>query len=368
MPTVVQLTSRHQITDNRILHCMAQTAADAGYNSIVLGPAEKDSHIGTISLQACPIRKQGEEISTPRLLGSLLRAALKSKHRLFQIHDPDLLTVAFMLKLFGRKVIYDVHDDYEASFKDRLAEKKILRAWFPALWWHFEHWAACRLDGVIVADRHLAMKFKRCDPIILGNYPRLDFTERSDPSAEKTFNLIYVGGVNNARGVGVALDAIQKIDDPDLRFHVIGACRDEALMTRLKSESRVVLHGRVPWLELKHYYKKAHIGIALYQPLEGFINCNGSGVVKINEYMAAGIPVLTANFPGFKHFIEDSGCGITVKSDDPDEIAFNIKKLMNQPDLRTKLGDAGRELFIHNHNWEKHQHKLVELYQKVMGL
>jgi glycosyltransferase involved in cell wall biosynthesis len=366
--SICQLASGHSVEDERILHRMARTAHDFGYTSFYIVP-----HDGTAQdpdVQLVPIPK------TKKRLGKLARSIngirqsnwiLKNKMDLVQIHDPDLLPVAFLLKLFGRKVIYDVHDDYEASIKDRLANRKRLRTWMPGLWWRFEHWISRRLDGVIVADRHLAEKFKRCDPVILGNYPRLNFTEKADTSLEDTFNLIYVGGVTEARGVGIALEAIRQIKDEKLRFHIIGACRDETLLARLKEEPRVVLHGRVPWLELKKYYQRAHLGIALYQPLECFMYCPGENAVKVLEYMAAGIPVLTANFPGLKTFVEDQGVGLTVPPDSVEMVRKGIERLIQDSGLRQKLGDQGRMLFESEYNWEKHQGKLIGIYAKVIS-
>lgn len=363
---VAQLTSRHAITDNRILHCMARSAEAAGYQSVVMGPALETSYLGQIQLRACPVLRKDRPLSPVGLLIRLLGGALKSRYPLFQIHDPDLLPIGLILKLFGRRVIYDVHDDYEASFKDRLRTHRGLRRFVPGAWGWFERNAARAFDGVVVADRHLAQKFARCNPVIQGNYPRLNFTPRANTEGQDTFNLIYVGGVTRERGLEMILKALQRLPLPSLRLHIIGTSRETDLLDRLRADPRVVLHGRVAWTELHRYYVHAHVGLALYQPLESFLYYPGENAVKVIEYMAAGIPVLCSNFPGLKTFVEDSGCGQVVQPDEPQAIAAKIQELFENPNLRQKLGANGRRLFESEYHWEKHEHNLLKLYDRIL--
>ncbi len=364
--TIAQLTSRHALTDNRILHCMARTAETAGYRSVVMGPAREDSSFAHIPLQACPLVKEGDRHSHIWLLARLLTGALKSRYPLFHIHDPDLLPVALILKLFGRRVIYDIHDDYEASLTVRLRNRGWVGRLVPALWWWFERNAARALDGIVVADRHLAQKFARCNPVILGNYPRRDFTTMAKTDGETTFNLIYVGGVTRERGLEMALKALRLLPMPEVRLHIIGTSREADLLDLLRSDPRVVLHGRVAWTELHRHYVRAHIGLALYQPLESFLYYPGENAVKVIEYMAAGIPVLCSDFPGLKNFVEHTGCGLVVQPNDPQAIAAQIRELFENSNLRQKLGANGRRLFESEYHWEKHEHKLVELYDRTL--
>lgn len=362
---IAQLTSRHAITDNRILHCMARTAAAHGYRSRILGPAEQDGAFETVELKACPVLKGGRRPPHPRILASLFVGALRSGERIFHIHDPDFLPVALLLKLCGRRIVYDVHDDYQASFQDRFRNRPGLRSWFPALWWAFEKSAARAFDGVVTADQHLARKFDGCRPVILRNYPRLDFTPPAAAEGEATINLVYVGGVSRERGIGMALEALRRLPQPELRLHVVGTGREPDLLADLQADPRVVLHGRVAWTDLHRIYVKSHVGLALYQPRAGFVTIDHS--VKIVEYMAAGLPILCADFPGLKKFVEESGCGWTVASDDPAAIAAKLEALIADAALRRRMGATGRRLFETEYNWDRCEKDLVELYERIGG-
>ncbi|MBK1674786.1 MULTISPECIES: glycosyltransferase family 4 protein [Ectothiorhodospira] len=368
VPWVCQLASGHNPEDERILHRMARTALDCGYRSSFVVPHEKGSTQHGVTLVPCPkMPKRGSKWRRWTAFLPILWWAMRSRVDLFQIHDPDLIPPGLLLKLFGRRVIYDVHDDYQASLQDRLRRKPWLVGWFPSFWWWFERNAARAFDGVIVADRHLANKFGHCHPVILGNYPRLDFTAPADPEVTETFNLIYVGGVTRERGLGMALDALKQLPMPELRLHVIGTGRDQELLDALRAEPRVILHGRIPWTRLHEFYTHAHVGLALYQPLAGFLYYPGENAVKVIEYMAARIPVLCSDFPGLRAFVADAGCGLVVTPDDPEAIAQKISELFYDEALRLRLGRKGRELFETEYNWDKHAGKLVDLYERVLS-
>ncbi len=362
--TICQLTTGHALNDERILHRMAWTAKRAGYQSCVAGPAETDSEYQGIRL--IKVYKP----SSNRWLGSRIFAwirltfwALRSDIRLFQIHDPDLIPGGLVLRMFGRKVIYDVHDDYQGSLEGRLKSKPVLRPWFPKLWWWFEKAAARCFSGVIVADSHLAKKFSTCNPVILGNYPRLDFTSPANLVNSPTFNLLYVGGVTRDRGIGIVLDALRKLNFPEFRLHIVGNCRDELLKQELTAEHRVVMHGQVEWTQLREHYQNAHLGLAIYQPLPGFVTVDHS--VKIIEYMAAGIPIITSDFPGLRRFVQDNGFGIVVDPQNAEQLAKEIDNIYQNPELAKRLGDRGRKLFETEYFWEKHEAKLAALYDKI---
>jgi len=126
------------------------------------------------------------------------------------------------------------------------------------------------------------------------------------------------------------------------------------------------VHGRVPWTELHQHYVTADVGLALYQPLPGFQYSPGENAVKVIEYMAAGIPVVTADFPGLRAFVQEAGAGLVVRSDDASAVAEAINRLRADRDLAVTLGARGRELFESEHNWDLHRGALIRLYERAL--
>jgi glycosyltransferase involved in cell wall biosynthesis len=365
---VCQLTSAHLLKDERILHRMAWSLQRAGYESVVAGPnGYNDIYQGIRLIVVAGERLKPGMLQRLKRLFQLLHISALNHFRIFQFHDPDLLLIAPIFKLFGKRVFYDVHDDYEASIIVRLGEKPLVGWMVSKLWWFFERNISKVFDGIVVADRHLASKFEGLNPVILGNFPRLNFTPAADTSAESTFNIIYVGGVDHARGIDKVLDALELLSYEDIRFHVVGECKDKMLIERLEANPRVVCYGRVDWTDLYKYYTHAHVGVALYQPIPSFLYYPGENSVKIIEYMAAGIPVVCSDFPGLRIFVEDSGYGLTVQPDKPAAVAEKIRFLYQHPEVGARMGQNGRRAFETEYNWEKHEGKLIALYDRIIG-
>ena len=56
--------------------------------------------------------------------------------------------------------------------------------------------------------------------------------------------------------------------------------------------------------------------------------------IKLFEYMAAGLPMVTSNFPLWANIVKGNECGLTVEPGKPEEIANAITYLLEHPELR----------------------------------
>ena len=71
----------------------------------------------------------------------------------------------------ARKVIYDVHEDYEQTLLSKTWLKWWLRKPASLLWWRFEK-TSCRLfDAVLTRDSELCRKFPAGKTVSIGNFP-----------------------------------------------------------------------------------------------------------------------------------------------------------------------------------------------------
>ena len=111
-PEVYHLTNVHSPFDVRIFYKQAQTLARAGYAVTVVGPGPEEwgGERDGVRVQTVPVaRGVGQRILN---LWRLLRVGLGADAACFHFHDPELLPVGAVLKLCGRRVIYDVHEHF----------------------------------------------------------------------------------------------------------------------------------------------------------------------------------------------------------------------------------------------------------------
>lgn len=111
----------------------------------------------------------------------------------------------------------------------------------------------------------------------------------------------------------------------------------QSLANDLKIKNRTVFTGNVERAKILQLMQDSDIFL--------FPSFEGGGMVVL-EAMAAGIPVVCLDYGGPGEMVTDE-CGIKVKPVNPEqtvkELADALLKLANDPELRKKMGEAGRE-------------------------
>tara|TARA_R110001592_G_scaffold58694_2_gene177593 strand:+ start:1585 stop:2712 length:1128 start_codon:yes stop_codon:yes gene_type:complete len=83
------------------------------------------------------------------------------------------------------------------------------------------------------------------------------------------------------------------------------------------------------------------------------------------EAAACGRAVITTDVPGCRHAIEQNVSGLLVPLQNVDELAAAIKRLVSDPELRHKMGKAGRELAEREFSIDKIVRQYLEIYRKL---
>ena len=100
--------------------------------------------------------------------------------------------------------------------------------------------------------------------------------------------------------------------------------------------------GRTPFEDMPLLYGCADIFTMLCRNRWGGLEQEGFGIVFL-EAAACGVPQVAGSSGGAAEAVDDGVSGIVVK--DPtsiDEVAQAFSLLLNSPDLRHKMGNAGR--------------------------
>jgi glycosyltransferase involved in cell wall biosynthesis len=87
----------------------------------------------------------------------------------------------------------------------------------------------------------------------------------------------------------------------------------------------------------------------------------GLSPLKLYEYMACGKPVIASSIKGVSDALEASGGGIHVLPENPDALAEGILKLLDNPDMRMKMGSKGLSYVIENYSWYSVAKKVNEV-------
>lgn len=365
--SVVHLTSVHSSDDVRIFLKECRTLAAEGIDVSLIAPGAADAHIDGVRIQGVE-RGVGRIRRMTLTIWNVFRAALSSKASVCHFHDPELLLAALPLKLFRRKVIYDVHEDLPEDIMDKPWLHRRLRPIIAGAASMLEFSARWYVDRFVTATPHIARRFPPQKTHIVQNFPYLAELEAPSgtPYAERGANVAYVGAIAGPRGIREIVQAMDLVEQSEARLSLIGRFNDQALEASCKEEAgwrRVNAFGQRSRQELAELLGDTRAGLVTFHPLLNHVSAQPN---KMFEYMAAGIPVIASDFPLWRQIVEKAGSGLLVDPEDPKDIASAIQWILNNPAEAEEMGKRGRAAVMEIYNWERESRQLLDLYEDVL--
>lgn len=368
MVKVAHLTSVHPPFDTRIFYKECRTLAQAGYDVVLVVPHDRDEVVDGVRIRAVPKPKNRLERMT-KTVWQVYKAALSENADIHHFHDPELIPVGIVLKLKGKKIIYDVHED---------VPKQILtKYWIPSFLRHiasagallFEKIGSKFFDGIVAATPTIACKFPSDKTVAVQNFPMLNELVTSDamPYPNRPNDIVYVGGITAIRGIREMVEAIGLLPETlGARLCLAGSFSPAELYNEvctMPGWKRVKFLGWQTREQMTALLGKARAGLVLLHPT---LNYYDALPVKLFEYMSAGIPVVTSDFPLWKKIVEGTGCGLVTNPLDPQSIASAIEWLLTHPDEAEAMGKRGQEAVRKLYNWEHEAEVLISFYERLL--
>lgn len=369
--TIVHMTSVHRIGDTRIYHRECASLLRAGYHVIVItamqqGPVQTSLPHGLQIIGVKPARTRLGRIF--RVAPMIFWSACRTPAGLYHFHDPELLPFGLLLRLLGRKVIYDVHEDYRAEIAAKEWLPKYLRSFAARMTSFVENFATRIFDGIVGATPHIASKFpqaRHCATVC--NFPSKEDlpVAKNTVFRDRRMAVIYVGDITQQRGIYEMLGALAETRD-EINLVLGGGFSPPEMFQQCQANSswpRVEFKG---WLSRAQYARElsaVRAGLILFHRLQNHLNSLPN---KLFEYMSAGIPVIASDFPLWREMIEGVGCGILVEPADLKATAEAITWLVNNPDKAEEMGEKGRVAVERHYNWYTQEQALLELYNQVL--
>ena len=84
------------------------------------------------------------------------------------------------------------------------------------------------------------------------------------------------------------------------------------------------------------------------------------------EALANGVPVVEPRHGAFPELLEATGGGILVEPEAADALAGGLQELMNDPELRARLGRQGREAVHHKFSAEVMAAATLAVYREYL--
>ncbi len=149
----------------------------------------------------------------------------------------------------------------------------------------------------------------------------------------------------------------------NLRLLIVGSGPDRgalaALVKRLDIDSVTTFVEHVPHTEVPDYFAELDVYVA--------VSRRESFGVAILEASASGLPVVVSNVGGLPEVVIDHETGFIVQCEDVSSTAAAILRLVKDPELRSRMGSAGREYVQQRYEWRRNVAEMESVYFKLLN-
>ena len=369
----VHMTTVHEWNDARIFVKECRSLAEAGYEVVYINPHERAEVVEGVRLVplAVPVRRWvrlGMLVTTWRAL----RAALREHAQVYHFHEPELMLTGLLLKLGGKRVVYDQHENWPQQVLPKRGGPfrfRCLRLAYSRACALGQVVAGRVFDGIVAATSGIGSNFPAGKTVVLRNLPRIEeiLSVESKPFAEREAQVLYIGGITIQRGARDMVEAMGMLPAELPAQLVLAGYPHEDLfaqLDQLPGWGRTTYLGTVARTEVAELLAASRIGLAILHPIANYVAGHPN---KLTEYMAAGLPVIATDLPLMRATIEDAGCGLIIPTEDPGALAEAIQWLLEHPEEAEAMGRRGQEAARDRYNWEAEKPKLLQLYARLTG-
>ncbi len=297
-----------------------------------------------------------------RAMMFVIRRQARMRYDIIHIHSvPDFLVFsAWFAKLFGTKLILDVHDVLPELYASKFhsSEKSFTYKVLLAV----ERWSAAFAHHVIIANDIWRQKLVarsvpawKCTTLL--NFPdRSIFRRQGRTRADNKFVMIYPGTLNWHQGVDLAIRALADIQEeaPAAELHIYGTGPNKeslvALARELGLSDRVQFMGYRNLWEIPQAMEDADLGVV---PKRNDRFGDEAFSTKVLEFMALGVPVLLASTKVDRYYFNDSIVKFFRAGDEKD-LADSMLSLVRNPQVRRTLASNAAR-FIKHYDWDSHK-------------
>ncbi len=194
--------------------------------------------------------------------------------------------------------------------------------------------------------------------------PSTDKQARQMLGLGDAFVVGFVGGLREWVDFGPVFSAISRLNSKkqDIRMLIVGGEGRLEETRKLAREhriaDRVIFTGIVPYSQVPQYISGMDVCLI---PFDSSSVSQGALPVKLFEYMACERPVITTRLKAIEETLQDK----VLYASGSREYEARIAELISSPELRDKLGRAGRKLVEQHYDWAAIGAKLEQVLEQV---
>lgn len=256
--------------------------------------------------------------------------------------------ITFSLTIHGPDEFYDVPSNY--------LTQKILDATFICCPAYFTRSQLMMLS--------LQQAWEKLENSRLGVNPAM-FTPRPFRQHPEPFELLCVGRLVPVKGQYVLIEAVARLiaEGRQLRLRLVGDGPDrqglETLVAQQGLTKQVIFEGSVNQENILNLYNQTDVFV-LATFAEGL-------PVALMEAMMVEIPCITTHITGIPELIRNGKDGLLIAPSDTQALVDAISLLMDKPDLRRQIGEAGRQRVLKKYELQRNTEWLADIFRRRLS-
>jgi glycosyltransferase involved in cell wall biosynthesis len=294
----------------------------------------------------------------------LFRLVLKLDAAVYHFHEPAYLGLAWLLKLKGKNVIWDIRK--RADYEGKGLRKRLIR------------WAKKNLH-IILSQRSFIPDFNDTirNECVIENFCDMNLAApHQHANRTATSQLFYYGPLDQEHGlfemfhllyllhkkkVPVSLCLVGELSDPLLSQ----MAEELPYYAQIKHKIK-----RISPVDLPASLREADNSFAGLYLVKQTPENSDVYPQQIFDYMGIGMPVIASNISLYKGVVEFREAGFCVSlSDEEDlnEAAGIIEKLYLDKALQAQMGKNAIEAVERSYNWKTEKQLLLDFYRNITG-
>jgi glycosyltransferase involved in cell wall biosynthesis len=289
----------------------------------------------------------------------------------FSAKIKNILRGPFASKKNKIKVVYDAHELFSET-PEVVRRPSIQRVWLAV-----ERFIVPKVDAVYTVSQSVADEFERRYRrrfSLIRNLPLRDLILKTNEASKEENSsfivhhsslkkvILYQGALNEGRGLEIAIEAMQFIDNAELWLIGEGDLSQElrASSERLGVQNKVKFLGFILPDELPFYTAKGDIGLQISE--DKGLSYRYSLANKFLDYIQSELPQIFTQFPEYQRINDQYGIGISIEKTDIQLLLSALKHLLDDADFYQQMRDNCRKAAVEL-CWENEEKILIDVYR-----
>jgi glycosyltransferase involved in cell wall biosynthesis len=376
----------------RAAEALIQEGASVDVICLMETPEEaRDEYFNGVHITRIPLRRRrGGKVSYIFQYGLFILFAgaimaartFKRRYDLVHVHNmPDVLVFSALIpKLFGAKIILDLHDPMPELMMTIFGLRE--ESYSVRLLKMFEAWSISFADAVLTTNEAFRRLFlsRGCPPQkinVVMNSPDEGIFEYQEPARQssvdretsKPFVIMYHGSLVERHGLDLAVSAVEKVREkiPGAELRIYG--RRTPFLERVMDSVRnsklieaIRYLGPTKLEQIPGAIRECDVGVI---PNRRSVFTEINMPTRIFEYLSQGKPVIAPQTPGIEDYFGPQEL-VLFDLGNADDLAAKMEYVFGHPEEMVAMVERGQKVY-RAHEWSGEQVRLVSLVSSLLA-